>query len=98
MQNQIVEAIRSMRKMQINYKGEGNRLVCPHALYVSSTGKTLVDSYQLSGFSNHSEEIPGWRPFDLAKISSLKILEESFDIAAGYNPSSDRYNSAVAKV
>ena len=98
MQGQIVEAIRSMKKMEINYKGEGNRLVCPHALYVSSTGKTLVDSYQLSGFSNHSEDVPGWRPFDLSKITSLRVLEESFDIATGYNSTSDRYRNAIAKV
>jgi len=98
MQSQIVAAIRSMRKMEINYKGEGNRLVCPHALYVSSKGNILVDTYQLGGYSSHSEDVPGWRPFNLDKISSLAILAESFDIAPGYNSLSDRYINSIAKI
>jgi len=97
-QNSIAEAIKLKRKMELNYKGEGLRLVFPHALYVSTTGKTLVDSYQISGHSNHSEEIPGWRPFDISKISQLKVLEETFHIASGYNPLSDKYSNAIAKV
>lgn len=42
MQSQIVEAILSMKKMKINYKGEGNRLICPHALFISSNGNSLT--------------------------------------------------------
>jgi predicted DNA-binding transcriptional regulator YafY len=98
MQKQIVEAIRSKKKMEIDYKGEGNRLVCPHSLYISSSGKTLVDPYQISGFSNYSEEVSGWRDFDLSKIVSLRVLKESFHIAPGYNSSSERYVNAIAKV
>lgn len=97
-QKNIVEAIRSKCKIELNYKDEGLRLVLPHALYVSTTGKTLVDSYQISGHSNHSEEIPGWRPFDVSKITHLRVLEETFDTASGYNPLSDRYLNAITKI
>jgi predicted DNA-binding transcriptional regulator YafY len=97
-QRQIIEAIKSRRQVEINYKGEGFRMVCPHALYISSTGKTLVDSYQVSGYSNHSEQIPDWRPFDILKITELKVLDETFELAPGYNPSSDRYSNAIAMI
>lgn len=94
----IIEAIKSKRKLELNYKNEGLRLVLPHVIYVSTTGKTLVDSYQISGYSSHSEEIPGWRPFDISKITQLIILEETFDPALGYNPLSDRYFNAIARI
>ncbi len=97
-QSELISAIRSKSKVELNYKGEGNRLICPHALYISSTGKTLADSYQVAGYSSHAEDIPGWRPFDISQITSLRVLEETFDIAPGYNPSSDRYSNAIAKI
>ena len=95
---QIIDAINLRRKVELNYKGEGDRLVCPHALYISSTGKTLVDAYQLAGYSNHSEQIPGWRPFDITKITDIKVLDETFEIAPGYNPLSERYSNAIAMI
>ena len=95
---QIINAIKSRRKVELNYKGEGYRLVCPHALYISSTGKTLVDSYQLSGYSTHAEQIPGWRPFDVSKIIEVRVLDETFEIAPGYNHFSERYLNAIAMV
>ena len=97
-QTQMTNVIKSRRKVELNYKGEGYRLVCPHALYISSTGKTLVDSYQLSGYSTHAEQIPGWRPFDISKITEIRVLDETFEIAPGYNPSSERYLNAITMI
>ncbi len=97
-QRQIIDAIESRCKVQINYDNEGYRLVCPHALFISSTGKTLVDSYQISGYSNRPEQIPLWRPFDVSKITELKVLDETFELASGYRPLSDRYSNAIAMI
>ena len=97
-QAQIINAINSRRRVELNYKGDGCRVICPHALFISSTGKTLVDSYQLPGYSTHHEQIPGWRPFDISKITEIRVLDETFDSAPGYNPLSDRYSSAIAMV
>lgn len=98
MKNNIINAIKSRCKVELNYKGEGYRIVCPHAIYISTTGKTLLDSYQLSGYSNHSEKIPDWRPFDIEKITALKILDDTFNVAPEYNSLSDRYSNAIAKI
>ncbi len=97
-QRQIIDAIESRRKVQINYKNEGYRLVCPHVLFIGPTGKTLVDSYQVSGYSDHPEQIPNWRPFDISRITELRVLDKTFELAPGYNPSSDRYSNAIAMV
>jgi len=95
---QIIDAIKSRRKVEINYNNEGYRLSCPHALFISSTGKTLVDSYQISGYSNHPKQIPRWRPFDISKIAELKVLDETFELAPGYKPLSDKYLNAIAMI
>lgn len=97
-QRQIIDAIKSRRKVEINYKNEGYRLVCPHALFISPTGKTLVDSYQISGYSDHPEQIPDWRPFDISKITELKVLDKTFELTSGYRPLSDRCSNAIAMI
>jgi len=96
--NKIIEAIKSKRKVEINYKGEGYRIVCPHAIYISTTGKTLVDAYQLSGYSTQFEKIPDWRQFDIEKITVFKDLDDTFNVAHGYNSLSDKYSNAIAKI
>ncbi len=97
-QDQIIEAIRSKCKVELNYKGEGYRIVCPHAIYISTGGNIRVDSYQVSGYSSHSKKSPHWRPFDVAKITELKILDEPFDTVHGYDPFSQKYVNAIVKI
>lgn len=97
-EDKIINAIKSKQKVELNYKGEGYRVVCPHAIYISITGKTLIDAYQLSGYSTHFEKIPDWRQFDIEKITALKNLDDTFNIAPGYNPLSDKYSNAITKI
>lgn len=97
-QNQIIEAIRSKCKVELNYKGDGLRIVCPHAAYISASGKVRVDSYQVSGYSSRSKESPHWRPFDIAKITELKILNETFNTVPGYDPLSNKYSNTIVKI
>lgn len=95
----IIEAINTRRKMKVNYNHKGYRIVCPHVLYYNASGNKMVDVYQISGYSSHPESIPGWRPFDLSEITEINILDETFDIAYGYNPYNiDHYPTIIAKV
>lgn len=96
--NQITEAIRSKCKVELNYKGAGLRIVCPHAVYSSPSGTIRMDSYQVSGYSSHSQESPHWRPFDIAKITDLRLLNETFSTMPGYNPLSHKYLNAILKI
>lgn len=101
-QSQIEEAIKLQCKVELEYVGEGKGIVCPHVMYISRpTGKTLVDTYRINGFSEYArpEEIPGWcKPFDISKITHLKILDEKFDIAEDYNPASAIYYNAITMI
>lgn len=97
--DRIIEAIRGKRQIRMNYKGKGYRIVNPHVLYYSASGNKLVDAYQISGYSDHSESIPGWRPFYVSEITEINVLDETFDIADGYNPyNTDRYPTIIEKV
>lgn len=97
-QDTVIEAIKSRRKMELNYKGDGLRLVHPHALFVSTKGKTIIDAFQISGYSSQSEKMPDWRQFDISNITHLKVLEETFHVASGYNSLSDRYSNKIEKI
>jgi hypothetical protein len=97
-QNQIAEAIKLKCKIELNYKGTGPRIVCPHAMYVSSRGKIRVDSFQVSGYSSHYKRLPYWRPFDISKIAGIKVLNENFIPAPGYDPLSNKYSKALTKI
>lgn len=97
--NQIITAIKSKRQLKINYRGEGDRIVCPHILYFSSTGNKLLDAYQISGYSERPKDIPIWRPFYVSEITELVILNDKFEIAKGYNPlNKDRYITIIEKI
>ncbi|OGX27988.1 MAG: hypothetical protein A2879_00805 [Omnitrophica WOR_2 bacterium RIFCSPHIGHO2_01_FULL_49_10] len=99
LESQIITAIREKRQMKINYKGYGDRIVCPHVLYFSSAGNKLVHTYQISGYSEHPQQIPGWRPFQLSEITDFSILDEKFEVAPGYNPSNrDKYSTIIENI
>jgi hypothetical protein len=97
-QNQIIEAIRLKCKVELNYNGEGLRIVCPHAVYTSTSGKIRMDGYQVSGYSSHLKESPYWRPFEISKITELNILNETFGTVPGYDPLSNKYSNAILKI
>jgi hypothetical protein len=92
----IRSAIATRTPLALSYDGDSGaiRTVHPHVLYVTSTGKICVDSYQVSGPSS-SGNLPNWRPFDLTKIQRLSVLGGSFEIAPGLNLASPKYADGV---
>jgi len=98
-ENEIRNSIKSRQKLEINYDNEGARIVAPHILFIDSTNDKLIDAYQDCGFSKHPESIPGWRTFNILKITQLKTLGETFNIADGYNPlNTDKYRVIIDKI
>ncbi len=70
-------AIQQRLLMELNYEGEGVRLVEPYCFGLGSTGKFMFRVYQIKGYS--TSIIPGWKLLDIGKISEMKILSEKFD-------------------
>lgn len=93
----IRQAISDRRPVSLRYEDDGDlaRTVHPHVLYRTSTGKICVDSYQLDGPSKSGSPLPDWRPFDLAKIRDVELLEGTFEIASGLNLSAAKYSNGL---
>ncbi len=84
-------AMVARRSVTLSYDGGARRTVNPHALYRTATGETCLDGYQMDGPTTSGHKLPGWRQFDLARISGLAALEKRFQPAAGFNPHSAKY-------
>lgn len=99
----IIDAITRRKAISITYDNPndyatGLRICYPHALYyTSSTKKTKVDAYQISGDS--SSGVPAWKPFDIEYISGIEILEnKTLIVQSDYNPNSNRYKNCIVKI
>lgn len=80
MHSMIHYAIQNHLLMEFNYANEGVRIVEPYCLGLTSADHVALRAFQLRG---HTQSIiPEWKLFDLAKVSEVKILAESFDPAA----------------
>ncbi len=62
-QSLLCDAISQSRSVSFWYGG-GSRVVDPHSVYESSTGKILVDAYQTSGYSESGESVE-WKRFEV---------------------------------
>jgi predicted DNA-binding transcriptional regulator YafY len=90
-----VRAVHDRHVVELVYDGDGTpRLVEPHVVYRSSTGKVMLDAFQLAG-PTHSGAVPGWRQFELDRIARVTIVETPFMPAPDYQPDSDRYGYGV---
>jgi len=96
-QSLLCEAISQRRSVSLWYGG-GSRLVDPHIVYESSTGKILVDAYQTSGYSESDESVE-WKRFEVDQISSLQLLDRTFSVRTDYIPSNrKRYVRIICKI
>lgn len=91
------DAIATRTAVELSYQGDPPtpRVVHPHALYRTSTGKICIDGYQVAGPTTSGGKLPDWRPFDLAKITSAQPLADTFSIAPGYDPSGQKYANGL---
>lgn len=93
---QVIEAIVGRSEMALDYKGDGERTVQPHALFRRNGGKVFVDALQTSGYSS-SGDPNGWRQFELSEILAARTLEASFEPSGEYDPASERYKAGLIK-
>src|SRR3954451_20655882 len=90
-QDALVDAIMRRVPVFLRYRGGETRVVQPHVLYRSATGKLLLDAYQVAGPSA-SGRLPGWREFDLTELEEFEPLgDETFPLAPGFDPAAAKY-------
>ncbi|MFX0099189.1 MAG: hypothetical protein ACFFCS_06370 [Candidatus Hodarchaeota archaeon] len=92
----LKQAIDEKKLIEVDY--EGRRIVEPYIIYLSNTGKYLIDCFQLEG-SSKSGKSYGWKIFDINKLKILSILEDNFEIRREYNPlNRERYSKIIYKM
>ena len=96
LETQLLDAINTRSELLINYKGDGERTVQPHALYRRSDDRIFLDAVQTAGYSSSGDPV-GWRQFELAEIASVSTLDSSFELSEGYDPASSRYKAGLLK-
>lgn len=101
----LKEAINSQRSIEFEYiredKTSGKRKGNPHALFVYPGKNTIeIHIFQTEGVSDSQAErpIPSWRLFIVEFMENIRILEEKFSVAEGYNPDASFYENAIAKI
>lgn len=89
MNNVICQAINEMRLLEIDYT-VGRRKVEPHAYGYSSQGNQLLRGFQIEG--PHETPNHDWDLFRVDRITSIEILEETFE---GPRPDYKKGDSAM---
>ncbi|ACV24816.1 WYL domain-containing protein [Methanocaldococcus fervens] len=87
----ICKAIKEMRRLKINYKGEDWRIIEPHCFGCDRKGNKKLRAYQVSGYSE-SGNSEGWKLFNVDEIRKIEPLNERFnEPRPKYNPYGDKH-------
>jgi hypothetical protein len=92
----VQAAILERRELSFTYEGDGlpARTGHPHALFLSATGETLVDVFQIAGFTS-TGALPCWRSFNVEKIISARRLDSTYELAPGWDPDGPKYAGGI---
>ncbi len=93
----LIDAVRAHRAVEVDYRGRsgpGMRLVHPHAVYRTASGKLCLDAVQVAG-ETRSGPLPGWRQFELMKVADVRVLEARFDPDPDYDPGAAKYRHGL---
>jgi hypothetical protein len=91
MQDEICQAIREKRLLELDYEGHTRR-VAPHIYGIDAAGEELLTCYEVWGGTDG--EPAGWRSLRLTDISQLKLTSKRF----APRPEHQRTNVDIARV
>ncbi len=85
------DAIKKLKVILLQYDADKSaRRFAPHAVYKSSTGKILVTGVQIDNPAEPWERLEP-RNFDISKVRSAAMTDESFSKHPRFNPSGKQY-------
>ena len=92
----VQAAILERRALLFTYEGDGapERTGHPHALFLGPSGETLVDVFQVAGFTS-TGSLPAWRSFLVDKIVSARRLDSTYELAPGWDPDGPKYAGGI---
>lgn len=95
--DKIIEAVENRFMLDFYYDGY-HRVVEPHTIGISKTGKEMLSAYQTDGDSNRGN-VPCWGQFSVSKIENLQVLDDSFSgTRSGYTRGDSRMNEIFAEL
>lgn len=95
--NQFIEAIENRNLLEFDYDGHF-RIVEPHTVGISNTGKESLSAYQIDGESSRGN-VPCWGQFSISKIENLNVLDEQFTgVRHGYTQGDSRMSDIFAEL
>lgn len=93
----IKQAIRDKKLIQFWYHNN-QRIAEPHVLGITTQDKLTVLTMQVGGYSS-SGGLPDWRMFHVDEISSLQVLNQTFQVSrTWYNPRESDFKIIYAVV
>lgn len=94
----IINAIQNKQILSFQYDGL-SRIVEPHAVGISTTGKQVMRCFQIDGQSSHPP-IPDWRLMSILKIQGLSVVVGQHFISArpGYKSGDSAMTTIYAQL
>ena len=96
MQDIISRAIHAKQSLKVRAK-HLERIVDPYALYPTQDDKLVLESWSVEGEYEKTPP-PHWYPIPLADLTSVTLLDRSFQPRPDYKPNSKRYQRAICRV
>lgn len=87
MEDIFCEAIRTQKRVKIDYKGT-ERVIEPHTFGYDDNDVAKVRASQARGYSESGN--PDLKVFIIAKMSNIEILDENFTVNSYYRAGSDK--------
>jgi hypothetical protein len=81
MNSKIINAIKNQNVIMFDYEDE-SRTVEPHCYGLTTKGNEAIRAYQIDGYSSSGSM--GWKLYDLSKADNIEVLDETFEVRAGY--------------
>jgi hypothetical protein len=96
----LAAAVLGRRRVSFRYapdpRAAGQRVVSPHAVYRTLTGKLCLQGVQVAGPTSHgAASLPGWRTFEVRLMSGVRELSDEFEVAAEFRPDSPAYRRMI---
>jgi hypothetical protein len=97
MNTTICNAISRRAVIQFYYDG-GIRTVEPHCHGISTAGNEVLRGYQTGGYSESGNPV-GWKLFDVSKMYSLSVTNQTFtQNRPSYNPNDTSMSTIHCRV
>jgi hypothetical protein len=93
----ICEGINRRCKIQFKYEGE-TRVVEPFFYGINTKGNEVLRAFQTDGYSQSANPF-GWRIYNVAKISAITLLNDSFDgCRSDYNKNDKQIPTLICNI